>query len=110
MENAKPFTGRVVRLIRSIPAGRVMTYGQIARLAGNPRGARQVVRILHAMSERYGLPWHRVVNARGEIAIPDAAGRALQADLLRGEGVDVDADGRVDLARYRHEPDPEGGR
>ena len=100
-----PYTERVVRLIRSIPEGRVMTYGQIARHAGNPRGARQVVRILHAMSERHGLPWHRVVNSRGEIAIPDAAGRGEQIGLLRREGVEVDAAGRVDLARYLHEPE-----
>jgi len=86
-----------------------MTYGQIARLAGSPRGARQVVRILHAMSARHGLPWHRVVNARGEIAIPDAAGKAMQTELLRREGVAVDEDGRVDLAAYLHEPEWDGG-
>jgi methylated-DNA-protein-cysteine methyltransferase-like protein len=106
----KPFTERVVRLIRDIPAGRVMTYGQIARHAGGPRGARQVVRILHAMSGRHGLPWHRVVNARGEVAIPDAVGRETQIGLLRREGVAVDADGRVDLARYLHEPERTGER
>jgi len=104
-----PFTERVVRLIRNIPAGRVMTYGQIARHAGNPRGARQVVRILHAMSGRHGLPWHRVVNARGEVAIPDAAGREEQIELLRREGVEVDAAGRVNLERFLHEPEREGG-
>ena len=105
----KPFTERVVRLIRSIPEGRVMTYGQIARHAGNSRGARQVVRILHAMSERHGLPWHRVVNARGEIAIPDAAGRETQIGLLRREGVAVDESGRLDLTRYLFDPEPDGG-
>ncbi|AGA56851.1 putative methylated DNA-protein cysteine methyltransferase [Thermobacillus composti KWC4] len=104
-----PFTARVVRLIQGIPEGRVMTYGQIARRAGSPRGARQVVRILHAMSERHRLPWHRVVNARGEIAIPDAAGREMQAQLLRREGVAVDAGGRVDLARFMHEPEWDAG-
>ncbi len=63
-----PFTQDVVALIRAIPAGRVATYGQIARLAGNPRAARQVVRILHSMSQAERLPWHRVVNAKGEIS------------------------------------------
>jgi methylated-DNA-protein-cysteine methyltransferase-like protein len=101
----KPFTMRVVRLIQGIPEGRVMTYGQIARHAGSPRGARQVVRILHAMSDKHGLPWHRVVNARGEVAIPDTAGRETQIQFLRREGVAVDADGRIDLARFMHEPE-----
>lgn len=104
----KPFTMRVVRLIQGIPVGRVMTYGQIARHAGSPRGARQVVRILHAMSGKYGLPWHRVVNARGEVAIPDAAGRETQIELLRREGVVVEAGGRVDLAQFVYEPEWDG--
>ena len=46
-----------------------MTYGQIATLAGSPRGARQVVRVLHTLSEKYKLPWHRVINSKGEISI-----------------------------------------
>lgn len=62
-----PFTHRVVNILQSIPQGRVMTYGQIAGLAGNPHAARQVVRILHAMSEKENLPWHRVINAKGQI-------------------------------------------
>lgn len=78
-----------------------MTYGQVAACAGSPRGARQVVRILHAMSGKYHLPWHRVINSRGEIGLQDPIGRALQIDLLRGEGVEVSSDGRVDLTRYR---------
>lgn len=64
----QPFTERVIRIIQPIPSGHVMTYGQIARLAGNSWGARQVARILHSMSCKYRLPWHRVINSRGEIA------------------------------------------
>ncbi|QHK04677.1 DNA base-flipping protein [Bacillus velezensis] len=50
------FTERAVAIIKQIPEGKVMTYGQIADLAGSPRGARQVVRILHSMSKKHRLP------------------------------------------------------
>lgn len=95
-----PFTERAIEKIRSIPAGKVTTYGQIALMAGNPRAARQVARILHAMSNSHGLPWHRVVNARGKIALsaPDAC--ITQKRMLEAEGVDVDLAGQVDLAVY----------
>lgn len=98
----QPFTKRVVDLILAIPPGRVMTYGQIAEAAGNRRGARQVVRILHSLSASCGLPWHRVVNAQGRIAFSDEEGRFSQRALLEAEGVVFRADGRIDLAVYRH--------
>lgn len=104
----KPFTESVIEVIRSIPPGKVMTYGQIAAVAGSPRGARQVVRILHSLSEKHGLPWHRVINAQGEIALTDGEARYSQAFLLREEGVEVDVRGRIDLERYRHEPGTDG--
>ncbi len=98
----QPFTERTVEVIRAIPAGRVMTYGQVAEAAGSRRGARQVVRILHALSEKLGLPWHRVVNAQGRIALTDDEGRYTQRELLRREDVAVDEDGRLDLEAYRY--------
>jgi len=99
-----PFTEQVINIIKKIPKGTVMTYGQIAALAGSPRGARQVVRILHSMSKKYRLPWHRVVNAKGEIALGDEEGRYTQKALLQEEGVlFVDGD-RINLSVYRHEP------
>ena len=98
----QPFTARVVEIIRSIPSGRVMTYGQIAEAAGNRRGARQVVRVLHSMSNAFELPWHRVVNARGEIALTDEEGRFSQRSLLEAEGVIFEVQGRIDLEKYRH--------
>jgi len=104
-----PFTERVIAIIRGIPPGKVMTYGQIAACAGNAGGARQVVRILHAMSEKYGLPWHRVVNARGEIGLPEGLHRELQIQALEAEGVTFLAGGRVDLASHRYEPGPNDG-
>lgn len=81
-----------------------MTYGQIAAEAGSPRGARQVVRILHSMSDKYELPWHRVVNARGEIALIDAEARFMQQHYLEEEGVVFDIHGRIDLERARYVP------
>jgi len=77
------FTHRALVIIKNIPVGTVMTYGQIARLAGSPRGARQVVRILHSMSEKHGLPWHRVINAKGEIGFKDEEMFCEQLFLLQ---------------------------
>ncbi|MDX1805546.1 MAG: MGMT family protein [Paenisporosarcina sp.] len=96
----QPFTAEVVRVLKEIPEGYVVTYGQVARMAGSPRAARQVVRILHTMSEKHGLPWHRVVNVRGEIAVPDDESRELQRMLLKSEDVVFLADGRVDLSVF----------
>ena len=96
----QPFTAEVVRILKVIPEGYVVTYGQVARMAGSPRAARQVVRILHTMSEKHGLPWHRVVNARGEIAVPDEESKELQRMLLQGEDVEFLSDGRVDLSVF----------
>ena len=96
----QPFTAEVVRVLKEIPESYVVTYGQVARMAGSPRAARQVVRILHTMSEKHGLPWHRVVNARGEIAISDDESKNLQRMLLESENVVFLADGRVDLSVF----------
>ncbi len=97
-----PFTRAVVETIRSIPSGRVMSYGQVAAVSGSPRGARQVVRILHTLSRKYDLPWHRVVNIRGEIAL-DEHGGGEQQERLEAEGVEFGLEGKIDLSRYRHE-------
>ncbi|BBI36343.1 MGMT family protein [Cohnella abietis] len=102
----QPFTERVVQIIKSIPEGRVMTYGQIAECAGSPRGARQVVRILHSLSAKHDLPWHRVVNAKGEIAIQEGEGRYMQALYLENEHVEIGLGGRIDLDIYRFTPPP----
>lgn len=101
----KPFTQEVVNVIKRIPAGYVMTYGQIAGEAGSPRGARQVVRILHSLSAKHDLPWHRVVNAKGEVAIKDDEGRFMQTHYLQEEGVLLNEAGLVDLEKYRFHPD-----
>ncbi|MDN4619110.1 MGMT family protein [Paenibacillus sp. PsM32] len=99
----QPFTKHVIRIIQAIPYGKVMTYGQIAAEAGSPRAARQVVRVLHSMSKKYDLPWHRVVNSKGEIAIADDESRFLQQMLLEEEGIEFGIQAIVDLSIYRYE-------
>jgi methylated-DNA-protein-cysteine methyltransferase related protein len=98
----QPFTERVITIIKNIPEGRVMTYGQIASAAGSPRAARQVVRILHSMSRKHHLPWHRVVNAKGQIALQDDESYQEQLFSLEGEGVAVGLKGSIDLKKYQH--------
>ncbi len=100
---AKTYTQRLVETIRSIPRGKVATYGQLAAMAGNPRGARQVVRVLHTLWEKEKLPWHRVINSRGTISLT-GAGFDEQKALLEAEGVTVDREGRVDLKKYQWRP------
>jgi methylated-DNA-protein-cysteine methyltransferase-like protein len=90
---------RVYALVRRVPAGRVVTYGQVAALVGAPRAARavgQAMRICPA-----GIPWHRVVNGRGTISRRgDGSGALGQRLLLEAEGIRF-ARGRIDLARHR---------
>ncbi len=96
---------KIYTLIRRIPSGRVASYGQIARLAGVPRGARQVGYALHALPNGTTVPWHRVVNAKGTISRRTVPGSELtQRMLLEAEGVYFDLNGRVDLARYGWTP------
>jgi methylated-DNA-protein-cysteine methyltransferase related protein len=100
-----PFTEKVVEIIKQIPPGKVMTYGQIAGVAGSPRAARQVVRILHSMSKKHKLPWHRVINAKGQIAIQDEEANEEQRLNLEMEGVEVGLHGEINLNEYRWDPE-----
>jgi len=99
----KTYTQRVVEAIKAIPAGKVATYGQLAAMAGNPRGARQVVRVLASLSAKEGLPWHRVINGKGTISLP-GAGFDEQKARLAAEGVAVDERGVIDLGEYQWRP------
>lgn len=91
-------------VIARIPRGRVATYGQIADLAGHGGCARQVGYALAAMPDGVDLPWHRVINARGEVSPRSRTGlHQLQRLRLEAEGVPF-VNGRVDLARYRWRP------
>ena len=95
---------RIWRQVRRIPQGRVATYGQIADLARIPRGARQVGYALHALTQHSGVPWHRVLNARGTISLRSGGAPETQRIRLEREGVRFDAGGRTDLARFRWKP------
>ncbi len=94
------FTKSAIRLIKRIPKGRVSTYGRIGLMAGHPNGARQVVRVLHSMSRKYDLPWHRVINASGCISLPKNGGYEAQKARLISEGVVFDEEDQVDLEKY----------
>lgn len=100
------FTQKVVFVIQSIPCGKVMTYGQIAAHAGSPGSARQVARLLHSMSSKHNLPWHRVINAEGRISIQDENHRNAQEELLRAEGIEFNG-AKVNLAQFRFDPGQE---
>ena len=89
------FAPAVYELVARIPAGRVMTYGQIAALCGSPRAARIVGGIAHFGPEH--LPWHRVVNKRGGLAGAFPGGRSAQAQLLEAEGVKVSSDYLINI-------------
>ncbi len=93
------FTKEVIEIIQSIPKGKVMTYGQIAVCAGNPRGARQVSRILHSMSEKNNLPWHRVINSKGGISLTGEPG-FIQAQMLSQEGIPV-INKKINLEKFQ---------
>lgn len=97
----EPYTERVIEIIKNIPEGKVMTYGQIARIAGSPRGARQVVRVLHSMSAKHNLPWHRVINTKGELTIKDYDLRSLQKLYLQNEGVDFLQEYTINLPKHQ---------
>jgi methylated-DNA-protein-cysteine methyltransferase-like protein len=87
----------IYKTVRRIPRGRVATYGQIATLAGLDGHARQVGYALHKLPHD-NVPWHRVVNARGEVS-PRSSGDSheLQRELLLAEGVTFDKRSRIDL-------------
>lgn len=95
-----PFTHAVIENILKIPKGRISTYGRIAELSGNPRAARQVSRILSTMSDKYKLPWYRVINSQGRLSLKPGMGYEEQRQLLEAEGIEFDLHGNIDLRRY----------
>jgi len=98
------FEKRVKDAIKRIPEGKVATYGQIASVAGNYRAARQVARVLHSSSQKDNLPWHRVINRKGEISLEPGNGFEEQKQRLQNEGVLFDKKNRVNLERFLWNP------
>src|SRR6056297_1746869 len=94
------FGKRVVEIIQSIPEGKVMTYKLVAEQAGNPKAARAVAGILKRKSEKYNLPWHRVINSMGKISIKSKTGYSKQKKRLLKEDVIFDKKDRIDFKKY----------
>ncbi|MFL6207873.1 MAG: MGMT family protein [Pyrinomonadaceae bacterium] len=102
------YNERVYEIVRRIPAGHVMTYGQIADMLGAGYTPRTVGFVMHAAPD--GVPWQRVINAQGACS----TGRVLlphnvQQSLLEAEGITFDARGRCDLKRHRWVPEEARG-
>lgn len=94
---------RIKRVIARIPRGRVATYGQIARIAGLRGQARLVGYALHALPSGSRVPWHRVLNAKGELSTRGVSAER-QRTRLEEEGVGFDVRGRVSLRKYQWKP------
>jgi len=92
-------TSKIIQQILAVPKGKVSSYRDIALKAGIPNGARQTVRVLHSMSEKHNLPWHRIIRSDGTIGL-DGEGKAMQIKFLKSEGVKVSKDGKVDLELF----------
>jgi methylated-DNA-protein-cysteine methyltransferase-like protein len=97
------FHEQVYALVRQVPRGMVTTYGDVATILGSPRVARHVGWALSSL--RAGptdVPWHRVINAQGRVSSKGDFGRANEQEIrLAAEGIEVDAHGRIMLARFR---------
>lgn len=92
---------KIYKVVKTIPKGKVATYGQIAALAGNARWARVVGYALHQNPDPSTVPCHRVVNREGKVAPGFAFGGGdVQRQLLETEGVVFENDGTIDLGKY----------
>ncbi|CNI25060.1 MGMT family protein [Yersinia vastinensis] len=94
------FRQRVFHVVAAIPYGQVTTYGDIARLIGSPRAARQVGGVLKRLPEGSTLPWYRVINRHGEISLV-GEDYLRQKKALLAEGIEITPAGRIDLQQYR---------
>ena len=101
------FFARVYEVVRLVPYGKVATYGQIAYMTGLHPSVRRVVWILHSCSDKESLPWHRVVNRKGEISLKPGKGYEKQKELLEKEGIVFSDNNRIDLDKYLWELDEE---
>ena len=98
-----PFRRLVYRVVARVPRGKVVTYGQVAAILGQPRAARAVGTALAALSGAYlnTVPWQRVIGASGRCTHRDGFSASVQRDLLEREGVRFDRSGHVNLKRAR---------
>ncbi len=102
----KGFNKAVYEAVKRVPAGKVSTYGDIARAIGAPRCARQVGWALHVNPEQGVIPCHRIVFKDGSLASGFAfGGPEVQRAMLESEGVEVSADDKINLEKFRWEGD-----
>lgn len=101
-QSSSGFRERVYKIVASIPMGRVMTYGDIAAVAGQPYAARQVGGLAHFGPTN--LPWHRVVNRLGDCASGYYGGKEAHAQVLKDEGFEVSDYRIVDFKERRWTP------
>lgn len=98
------FFDKVYEVVKNVPPGKVTTYGDVARMCGSPRMARQVGWALHVNPQPGVIPCHRVVFSNGSACTGFAfGGKDVQRDMLRAEGVEVSEDYKIDLKKYRWE-------
>ena len=95
------FTEQVIALISQIPAGKFVSYGQVAKACGKPFAARQVARILKTYSAKLNLPRHRVINSQYKISLAKGNGYEKQKYLLITEGIVFDENDKVNPEKYR---------
>jgi len=104
--NKNTFPNKVFKIVRCIPRSKVLTYGQVATLAGVPRGARIVGGLLYQSGPTDKLPWQRVINAQGKISTYRVGMGEEQRRLLEQEGLVFNPEGAVDLKKYQWWPKP----
>jgi methylated-DNA-protein-cysteine methyltransferase-like protein len=102
MKKPTDFSMEVIKAVRSIPRGKVATYGQIARIAGKEHAARGVSWILHSCSKSHKLPWQRVLNSKGEISFSKLTPHFIrQKNLLKNEGVVFSEGDKVNMTKFQ---------
>lgn len=102
MKKPTDFSLKVIKTVKSIPAGKVATYGQIAKLSGKEHAARGVSWILHACAKAYKLPWQRVLGSKGRISFhPSSQQYVRQMNLLKKEGVIFSFEGNINMDRFQ---------
>jgi len=91
-------------IVRMIPRGKILSYGQVATIAGSPRASRIVGGVLHRQGPFSGIPWQRVINSQGKISTYRVGFGERQKALLEKEGVKFRRDGSVDLKKFQWWP------
>jgi len=101
------FQEAILRVVRLVPAGKVVSYGQVAAYVGTPRAARQVGWAMRSLEGAPDFPWWRVLNNAGKITIKGNLYNSAQTqkEFLEAEGVQISTAFELDMERYRYRPD-----